>query len=274
MQDKFLGTFIQDNVYDLRARCRPIRATCGSSPKSSCSSRSSTSTASRSPIPKGTNLHADITEEMAQRWAAGAYQRGHLYMFPNQATGRFGYSFVNYPAFQAEVAAARADRADRGRPRRHAGPRRLLPALGDLLQERVHLRRQGRRRAGRGAEGVPAVSRAERPDLPVPQPAGLLVSLRNRLRLASQELPPSGRHGRNRQHQSGTRALGRDPLGPRHPSLARPGRARPNRRSGASSPKSTTSRSITAGTRRPTSRPTRSGCATPTSGSTCSTRGT
>ena len=37
---------------------------------------------------------------MAQRWAAGAYQRGHLYMFPNQATGRFGYSFVNYPAFQ------------------------------------------------------------------------------------------------------------------------------------------------------------------------------
>ena len=37
---------------------------------------------------------------MAQRWAEGAYQRGHLYMFPNQATGRFGYSFVNYPAFQ------------------------------------------------------------------------------------------------------------------------------------------------------------------------------
>jgi hypothetical protein len=52
--------------------------------------------------PEGTNLHADITDEMAQRWAAGAYQRGHLYMFPNQATGRFGYSFVNYPAFQAK----------------------------------------------------------------------------------------------------------------------------------------------------------------------------
>ena len=38
-------------------------------------------------------------EDMAERWAAGAYQRGHLYMFPNQATGRFGYSFVDYPAF-------------------------------------------------------------------------------------------------------------------------------------------------------------------------------
>src|SRR2546428_9843196 len=38
--------------------------------------------------PEGANLWADITDEMAQRWAAGAYQRGHLYMFPNQATGR------------------------------------------------------------------------------------------------------------------------------------------------------------------------------------------
>jgi hypothetical protein len=50
--------------------------------------------------PEGTNVWADVTEEMAQRWAQGSYQRGHLYMFPNQASGRFGYSFVDYPAFQ------------------------------------------------------------------------------------------------------------------------------------------------------------------------------
>jgi hypothetical protein len=50
--------------------------------------------------PEGTNVWADLTEEMAQRWAQGSYQRGHLYMWPNQATGRFGYSFVSYPAFQ------------------------------------------------------------------------------------------------------------------------------------------------------------------------------
>lgn len=49
--------------------------------------------------PEGTNLTADISPEMAQNWARGVYQRGHLYMFPNQATGRFGYSVVNYPAF-------------------------------------------------------------------------------------------------------------------------------------------------------------------------------
>ena len=52
--------------------------------------------------PEGTNVWADVTEEMALRWSKGAYQRGHLYMFPNQASGRFGYSFVDYPAFQQE----------------------------------------------------------------------------------------------------------------------------------------------------------------------------
>jgi hypothetical protein len=50
--------------------------------------------------PEGTNVWADLTPDMADRWSQGSYQRGHLYMFPNQATGRFGYSFVNYPAFQ------------------------------------------------------------------------------------------------------------------------------------------------------------------------------
>ena len=50
--------------------------------------------------PEGTDVWADISEEQSEKWARGAYQRGHLYLFPNQATGRFGYSVVNYPAFQ------------------------------------------------------------------------------------------------------------------------------------------------------------------------------
>jgi hypothetical protein len=52
--------------------------------------------------PEGTDVWADISEEQAAHWARGVYQRGHLYMFPNQATGRFGYSIVDYPAFQKE----------------------------------------------------------------------------------------------------------------------------------------------------------------------------
>jgi hypothetical protein len=50
--------------------------------------------------PEGTHLNSDLTEDMAERWARGVYQQGHLYMFPNQATGRFPYSVVEYPAFQ------------------------------------------------------------------------------------------------------------------------------------------------------------------------------
>jgi hypothetical protein len=50
--------------------------------------------------PEGTNLTSDLTEDMAERWARGVYQQGHLYMFPNQATGRFPYAVVEYPAFQ------------------------------------------------------------------------------------------------------------------------------------------------------------------------------
>ncbi len=52
--------------------------------------------------PEGTDVSADFSRLQAERWARGAYQRGHLYMFPNIATGRFGYSVVNYPAFQRE----------------------------------------------------------------------------------------------------------------------------------------------------------------------------
>ena len=49
--------------------------------------------------PEGTNFTFDVEEKQAQAWAKGGYQQGHLYMFPHQATGRFPYSTVDYPAF-------------------------------------------------------------------------------------------------------------------------------------------------------------------------------
>jgi len=102
MQDKFLGTFIQDNVYDLQSQMSTYPGDVWQLAEEQLLEPLVYVDRVEITDPEGTNLHADITEEMAQRWAAGAYQRGHLYMFPNQATGRFGYSFVNYPAFQAK----------------------------------------------------------------------------------------------------------------------------------------------------------------------------
>ena len=48
---------------------------------------------------EGTNFTFEVNEKQAKAWAEGAYQQGHLYMFPHQATGRFPYSSVDYPAF-------------------------------------------------------------------------------------------------------------------------------------------------------------------------------
>ena len=102
MQDKFLGTFITDNVYNLQSQMSTYPGDVWQLAEEQLLEPLVYVDRIEITDPEGTNLHADITEEMAQRWAAGAYQRGHLYMFPNQATGRFGYSFVNYPAFQAK----------------------------------------------------------------------------------------------------------------------------------------------------------------------------
>jgi hypothetical protein len=49
--------------------------------------------------PEGTNFAFELDEKQAQAWTEGAYQQGHLFMFPHQATGRFPYSSVDYPAF-------------------------------------------------------------------------------------------------------------------------------------------------------------------------------
>lgn len=52
--------------------------------------------------PEGTAFGYDLTTEEAQSWARGVYQQGHLYMFPAQASGRFPYSRVNYPARESD----------------------------------------------------------------------------------------------------------------------------------------------------------------------------
>jgi len=102
MEDKYLGTFTQDNVYDLESQMSSFPGDVWQLAEEQLVEPLVYVDRIEITDPEGTNLNADITDEMAQRWAAGVYQRGHLYMFPNQATGRFGYSFTNYPAFQAK----------------------------------------------------------------------------------------------------------------------------------------------------------------------------
>jgi hypothetical protein len=100
MTEKFLGTFVTDNVYTLQSQMSTYPGDVWQLAEEQLLEPLVYVDRMEAKDPEGLDLWADITSEMAERWAAGAYQRGHLYMFPNQATGRFGYSFVSYPAFQ------------------------------------------------------------------------------------------------------------------------------------------------------------------------------
>jgi hypothetical protein len=99
MQDKFLGTFVNDNIYTLQSRMTGYPGDVWQLAEEQLLEPLVYAERVEISDPEGTDLWADLTPDMAERWSQGAYQRGHLYMFPNQATGRFGYSFVDYPSF-------------------------------------------------------------------------------------------------------------------------------------------------------------------------------
>ncbi|HXH06035.1 MAG TPA: hypothetical protein VNI83_05520 [Vicinamibacterales bacterium] len=102
LESKFLGLFLVDNRWDVMSRLGTYPGDVWQLAEDQ--SMEPIVHADRIEItdPEGTHVTAEISEEMARNWSRGVYQRGHLYMFPNQATGRFGYSVVDYPAFQGE----------------------------------------------------------------------------------------------------------------------------------------------------------------------------
>ena len=90
MQDKYLGTFITDNVYTLQSQMTTYPGDVWQLAEEQLMEPLAYAERLEITDPEGTNLWSDLTPDMAERWSQGAYQRGHLYMFPNQATGRFG----------------------------------------------------------------------------------------------------------------------------------------------------------------------------------------
>ena len=102
LQDKFLGLFIYDNRWDVMSELGTYPGDVWQLAEDQLMEPLVHVDKLTAKDPEGTDVWADISEEQAAHWARGVYQRGHLYMFPNQATGRFGYSVVNYPAFQNE----------------------------------------------------------------------------------------------------------------------------------------------------------------------------
>ena len=272
MQDQYLGTFITDNVYTLQSQMTTYPGDVWQLAEEQILEPLVYADRLEITDPEGTNLWADITPDMAERWSQGAYQRGHLYMFPNQATGRFGYSFVNYPGFQQKWLPREPIALINGVLAGTQGHGGFFPRWEVTFKDGFIADVKGG-----GAQGAALKEFLQYPglndtDFPVPHEAGVLVSLRDRIRLAPEGLPsPAFRSkslatpalsGRAAASSTGASASGSGTIRMR----------RRSRRSGRSSRSRTTRPSITAGTRTPTSRPTRSACATPTSGSRCSTR--
>ncbi|MDP9146267.1 MAG: hypothetical protein M3N22_01300 [Acidobacteriota bacterium] len=52
--------------------------------------------------PEGTDVSFELTEEQADRWAKGVYERGHLLMYPDCASGQFPSSVTDFPQRRKE----------------------------------------------------------------------------------------------------------------------------------------------------------------------------
>jgi hypothetical protein len=102
MENKFLGFFTYDNRWEVMSEIPSYPADVWQLSEEQSMDPLPYVDKMHVTDPEGTDLSCDITEEMALRWSKGAYQRGHLYMFPTQATGRFAFSVVDYPALQKE----------------------------------------------------------------------------------------------------------------------------------------------------------------------------
>jgi hypothetical protein len=102
LENKFLGLFLVDNRWDVMSALGTYPGDVWQLAEEQLMEPLVHVDKITAKDPEGTDVWADINEEQAGHWARGVYQRGHLYMFPNQATGRFGYSVVDYPAFQKE----------------------------------------------------------------------------------------------------------------------------------------------------------------------------
>ncbi len=99
---KFLGLFLWDNQWDVMSEMSSFPADVWQLIETETLDPLGYIDKIHMTDPEGTDISADLSEDQAQKFERGAYHRGHMFIFPNQAYGRFGYSVVDYPAFQKD----------------------------------------------------------------------------------------------------------------------------------------------------------------------------
>jgi hypothetical protein len=100
--DKFYGSYTYNNHFDISSKVPDFPADVWRLVETKTMESLGFTDRLEVTDPEGTALAADLTPEVAQAWAKGVYQQGHLYMFPTQATGRWPYSMIKYPAYDSD----------------------------------------------------------------------------------------------------------------------------------------------------------------------------
>jgi hypothetical protein len=101
-EDKLMGVFTADNRFEIMSGITTYPADVWQLSEDQTMEPLAFADKIHVTDPEGTDASADLTQVQSERWAKGAYHRGHLFLFPPQATGRFGYSVIGYPAVQKE----------------------------------------------------------------------------------------------------------------------------------------------------------------------------
>ena len=101
-EDKLMGLFLWDNQWDVKSEMSGFPADVWQLAETQTLDPLAYIDKIRLSDPEGTDIAGDLTEEQAQKFERGVYHRGHMFMNPDQAYGRFGYSVVDYPAFQKD----------------------------------------------------------------------------------------------------------------------------------------------------------------------------
>jgi hypothetical protein len=99
-EEKHLGLFMADNKWDLMSEMGEYPSDVWALTEEQTTEPVMYVDRIEIEDPEGTRVAADIPQDVAAAWAQGVYHRGHLFMGANEATAKFGYSVVDYPAFQ------------------------------------------------------------------------------------------------------------------------------------------------------------------------------
>ncbi len=100
--DKFYGSYTYNNHFDISSKVPDFPADVWRLVETKTMESLGFTDRIEVTDPEGSAISADLTPEAATAWAKGVYQQGHLYMFPTQATGRWPYSLIRYPAYDSD----------------------------------------------------------------------------------------------------------------------------------------------------------------------------